>query len=685
MKRTVLFVLTMMAFSCTDSVDTLEPDVRTGIGTDALALDIRIIEILDVSPADVWIDPCLDLRNIDDEYCTCYPRCCQQQTWYCPPLGTEIQAKIAVLDICDENYIPCDRNLDLNCPPAEIIRETACEHAFDCPPGINEEFTLLYDCEIDGATGTQEVKCDKGRLYYGECITCVVSDEICDFDDNDCDGQTDENRRNACDSCGDVPEETCDGVDNDCDTLMDESLVRECSTACNRGVENCQLGRWVGCTAQQPSQEECDGQDNDCDSLVDEGVNCQCPVELVGALLPCMEPPLACGFGFKTCECEDPECTTTSMSDCLAPCHWMEELQLPGQDCNPNLGIPINPELCNNFDEDCDTLVDEQLFRSCYTGPEGTVGIGVCTPGQQYCDQGQWVSLNDVDEPLVGFCSGEVLPSEEVCDGSDNDCDGITDYGQEISDTDILFIIDWSGSMEDYIRAVTAALNRFAQHFSAEENIKWALVVGPKEHPNQGFGGMPREMLIMNADVSEFEQFLLALANVGEFGGTSMEMTKDALMLAVQNITANFNYDIGRASWALPSLGSDPELHNFRLNWRLDADRIIILFTDEDPQTYLSPNVTDQQLDDMLMASRDLKLYVFSEGLSLNSWQRYTDTAAGQVFELSRVQARMYNDLMSIIDEICLPGDPNANNPISTGFMPASMGSRYDHDKQICL
>jgi len=680
-------ILLLTVASCADSVPQQGEvrDLQVGISVDLLSPDVQIIEIPDIT-VDAYVDPCADVRNIDEDYCECFPRCCQRQTWYCPPLGTEIQAKTAVLDICGEDLVPCDRNIDLDCPPAEIIYESACQHAFDCPPGINEEFVLIYDCEVDGVSGTQEVKCDKGRLYYGECITCVVSDEICDFVDNDCDGNTDENKRNVCNGCGDVPQDMCDGLDNDCDDIVDEELVRECSTACNRGIETCQSGQWVSCTARQPSVEQCDGQDNDCDQLIDEGVSCECPPEIVGALIPCMEPPLSCGLGFKTCECEDEECTVTSMSECFAPCHWFEEIQIPDQECDPLVGLPINPEVCNDFDEDCDTVIDEDLFRDCYSGPAETVGIGVCTNGQQYCDRGQWAAQDNEGNVLVDFCSGEVLPTEEVCDGSDNDCDGITDYGEEIPDTDILFIIDWSGSMEDYIRAVSAALNRFAQHFSAEDNIKWGLVIGPKEHPTQMFGGTSKEMLILNANISEFEQFLIELANAGEFGGTSKEMMKDALMLAIYNITGNPSYDRRRAAWSLPSIGSEPELDRFVLNWRPNADRIIILFTDEEEQTYLSPNVTNQQLLDMLTATPNLKLYVFSEGLYSNRWEVYANPTGGFVFELSRNQQRMYNDLMSIIDDICAGAEVQMgmNDYLSSPFALVSHSKRYDYANGVC-
>ena len=53
---------------------------------------------------------------------------------------------------------------------------------------------------------------------------------------------------------------------------------------------------------------------------------------------------------------------------------------------------------------------------SCYGGSASTAGIGVCTVGKIACTGG-----------VITGCEGEVLPSAEICDGVDNDCDGLSD------------------------------------------------------------------------------------------------------------------------------------------------------------------------------------------------------------------------------------------------------------------
>jgi hypothetical protein len=88
-------------------------------------------------------------------------------------------------------------------------------------------------------------------------------------------------------------------------------------------------------------------------------------------------------------------------------------------DCNES-DSSIHPgaiEACNALDDNCDGTIDN-FAESCYTGPAGTLNVGICKAGSRTCTNGTW-----------GSCVGEVLPKTEECNGLDDDCDGYVDDG----------------------------------------------------------------------------------------------------------------------------------------------------------------------------------------------------------------------------------------------------------------
>jgi hypothetical protein len=300
--------------------------------------------------------------------------------------------------------------------------------------------TLIDNCpyffnpgqEDMDADGTGDI-CDNCPEIYNADQSDIDDDmigDLCDFcpnvfspnnEDEDEDGVGD-----ACDNCPDIPNPGQEDFDND-----------GIGDACDDDWDNDGYPSWEDCDDLNPeinpgAPEFCDGIDNDCDPNTSDG-----QMEYwVGAACDGADSDF-CEEGYSICFEGEMQCTDETGD---------------------------NTEICDGADNDCDGQVDEDIcvFPNAYglcDGPDCIIG---------WCEEG-WFDCNGImddgcestgtvfymdwdndgygrdDEfivdcempagyaPIGGDCN-DFDPNynpgmPEVCDGTDNDCNGIVDDG----------------------------------------------------------------------------------------------------------------------------------------------------------------------------------------------------------------------------------------------------------------
>lgn len=284
--------------------------------------------------------------------------------------------------------------------------------AFSCE---NRPYLIYHNNDNpDGSMNDADAEdADSGDADADSGPICIPpgTTEICNNLDDDCDGVVDNgfdkmNDPSNCGTCGHIctaPNATSICVEGEC-------VISSCTPG-YADLDEQEPGCEYRCPLYPPQDEDCNGIDDDCDGVADEPEDLPAPP--VGICNT--TPGTPCAGTVMVCDSRGTPAVTT----------WY---------CNYGAGVEFDPRipngiydsetLCDGHDGDCDGIADDEwpdIGQECDNG-----GIGACRDyGEKACDP---------LDPSVTFCDLSVLPDAdplapraEVCNGADDNCDGIVD------------------------------------------------------------------------------------------------------------------------------------------------------------------------------------------------------------------------------------------------------------------
>ncbi|MDP2317421.1 MAG: MopE-related protein [Pseudomonadota bacterium] len=356
-------------------------------------------------------------------------------------------------EVCDEVDNNCDGEIDNDATDGRTV------YTDSDGDGFGDAATGTAVCSDLEGTVEDATDCDDT-----DGLTFPGATELCDLEDNNCDGSIDEGAPEArtyyadadLDGYGDPAvslaecgapagyveagtdcddtnaslspgvDEVCDGIDNNCDGGVDidpvdgialyvdadtdgygddGSLVLSCE-----GVSG-YVDMGGDCNdadagSNPGAVELCDTVDNNCDSVTDESTAADAPTWYIDADVD--------GYG-------DPSGTAPS---CDQPVGFVAA----DTDCN-DTDATVNPaaiEICDGFDQDCDGTVDDDAgdAGTYYADNDGD-GYGDTLAAADSCDVPAGYVADDTD---CNDADAATYPgAAETCDDQDQDCDGAVD------------------------------------------------------------------------------------------------------------------------------------------------------------------------------------------------------------------------------------------------------------------
>ncbi len=379
------------------------------------------------------------------------------------------------LEICDGVDNDCDGSADNDAVNASTV------YADADGDGYGDATSQLRTCDDVAGFVSNDADCDDADATYnpGALETCTdVVDFNCDgsigTEDADADGFA------ACEECDDSdglvnPDavEACDGVDNNCDGTIDEAgatgettwyadvdgdgygdasdAVTSCSSpagyvADDTDCDDTSTRYHPGATesdCSDPNDYNCDGSAGSSDNDADGFASCEDCNDRSNVAFP---------GGTEVCDGVDNDCNGVSdgpdatdisnwyldsdldsygdpavrITTCDAPAGFVSDFA----DCDDSRDQdhPGGTEVCDNHDNDCDGTADDSaidadtwyadLDGDSYGDPDNA-SVACDQPTNYVADNSDCNDDSDKSFPLA----------TELCDGLDNDCNGIVDDG----------------------------------------------------------------------------------------------------------------------------------------------------------------------------------------------------------------------------------------------------------------
>jgi hypothetical protein len=247
---------------------------------------------------------------------------------------------------CGECSAPCRNGLLCVAGECKATRPEVCngeDDDLDSRIDENDDGTALkIDC--GNLCGPGEQICQQGE--FSPCTAPKGSEELCDMQDNDCDGLVDEgisqtyyaDRDRDGFGSNDIMSAVISCMGNPSESGSDAVPYVVSNQDCNDQNDQIYPNAPEGCDDQGDNCQNCDQIDNNCDGSIDEGCTC----------MP-SSPPQACGSDIGICQPGVRSCMGGVFGACEGVNYRAATL-----------------ETCNQLDDDCDAQTDEGMAEDLF-------------------------------------------------------------------------------------------------------------------------------------------------------------------------------------------------------------------------------------------------------------------------------------------------------------------------------